>query len=354
MTVAVPSRDAALPTVSVVVATRKRREMLRRFVGAVVAEPAVSEVIVVVDGDMDGSFELLQGLRLQHPTLRPLRTDHRGQLGALELGVGESRSEVVLLMDDDVVAGPGLAAGHARHHAQSAEAVVVGYMPVALHAGVSPATRLYAAEYEEHCRQLESGRRAVLSALWLGNVSVRRDALLRLGISSAAFAEFWHSDTDLGLRLEAAGLQGVFDRGLVAAHHHARSADAFLRDASARGRSAWMLEQEHPDRFDSAHTLPRLDDLATPLRQAVSFLAHGQRAQWSSRGLMAVGAGVERLGFVGAATRAARVARRVRIVESYRRAKAEAPAGRAAPAAARPAPSVSPDAAPGPSGATTP
>ena len=283
MTSAERRPDVALPTVSVVVASRNRRHMLRSFVEAVGADPAVSEVVVVLDGDVDGSAALLEQLRVDYPVLRPVASDHRGHLGALELGVAESRSEVVLLMDDDVVAGPGLATGHARHHAGVKDLVVMGYMPVAMHRGASPATRLYASEYDAHCRQLESGDRTVLSALWLGNVSVRRHDLIRIGISSNGYAGFWHSDTDLGLRLQAGGLRGTFDRRLVASHRHDRSNEAFLRDATERGRSAWLLEQEHGERFDSARTVPMLDGLGTPVRQVVSFLGRGDRARRSSR-----------------------------------------------------------------------
>ena len=164
------------------------------------------------------------------------------------------------------------------------------------------------------------------SALWLGNVSVRRHDLIRIGISSKGYAGFWHSDTDLGLRLQAGGLRGTFDRRLLASHRLGRSNEAFLRDATERGRSAWLLEQEHGERFDSARTVPMLDGLGTPVRQVVSFLGRGDRAGWSSRALMQAGVGIERAGFTAASTRLAQLARRVRVVESYRRAEAEAEA----------------------------
>ena len=223
------------PTVSVVVASRNRRHMLRAFVEAVARDRGVAELIVVLDGDVDGSHAFLDSMRGQFPFVRPVLTEHRGHLGTLALGVEESSSEVVLLMDDDVVAGPGLATGHARRHADSSDLVVMGYMPVRLHDGASPATRLYAAEYEAHCERIESGELAVLRGLWLGNVSARRDDLLRIGIPSDTYAAFWHSDLELGLRLEAGGLHGVFDRRLEASHMHARTADAFLRDARDAG-----------------------------------------------------------------------------------------------------------------------
>ncbi len=312
------------PTVSVVVASRNRRHMLRAFVEAVARDRGVAELIVVLDGDVDGSHALLDTLREQFPFLRPVLTEHRGHLDALESGVEESTSDVVLLMDDDVVAGPGLATGHARRHAEGADLVVMGYMPVRLHDGASPATRLYAVEYEAHCRRIESGELAVLRGLWLGNVSARRDDLLRVGLPSHNYAAFWHSDLELGLRLEAGGLHGVFDRRLEASHMHARTAEAFLRDARERGRCAWLLEQEHADRFDAAGTVPMLDDLGTPVRQVVSFLGHDGRAERSGRILMKAGGAAERLGGDSFSIKAAKLARRIGIVAGYRLAGAPA------------------------------
>ena len=296
--------------------------MLRSFVEAVAQDPAVSELLVVLDGDVDGSADALESLRHEFPVVRPVRTEHRGHLGALQLGIESASADVVLLMDDDVVAGPSLGAGHARRHAQDDEPgdglVVMGYMPVDLSDEASPATRLYAAEYEKHCRRLESGQLEVLRGLWLGNVSARRADLLRVGLESDHFAAFWHSDLDLGLRLEESGLHGVFDRTLVASHKHARDAEAFLRDARARGHSASLLERQYPDRFDAAHTVPMLDDLGPGVRQTVSFLGQGRRAAPVGRLLMAAGSAAERVGWSGGSIGAAKLARRVELVAGYR------------------------------------
>ena len=224
-----------LPTVSVVVATRGRRQRLLPFLEAVTADPATSEVVVVLDGDVDGSYPLLEQLQESFPTMRPILVDSEGQMVALGRGVEAATGDVVLLMDDDVLSDPGLVTGHARSHADATGLVVLGYMPVQLDPTSSSATRLYASWYESHCARLESGELTVLDGLWLGNVSARRADLLRVGVSSDSFPVRWHADTDLGLRMHAGGLRGVFDRQLRATHRHAKSAEAFLEDNRERG-----------------------------------------------------------------------------------------------------------------------
>jgi hypothetical protein len=197
-------------------------------------------------------------------------------------------------MDDDVIAGPGLASGHALRHEAADHLVVLGYMPVPVDDGVPATSRLYAREYEAHCARLESGDLAVLGGLWLGNVSARRRDLERVGVSSEQFPLRYHGDTDLGLRLAAAGAHGVFDRRLAATHHHAQSQAAFLRDARERGEALGLLKAQHPDDTNAERTLSRLPG---PAEHAVSFLARGRRAGASSRLLMALGTGAERLGW---------------------------------------------------------
>lgn len=306
------------PTVSVIVASRNRRHLLRRFVSAVAQDVAATEVLVVLDGDLDGSYALVEELRAEYPKVRPVTTAGVGQMAALQLGVQASTGDVVLLMDDDVIAGPGLVSAHARHHAGTHGLVVVGFMPVRLDEGSSSSSRLYATEYEEHCRRVEAGELTVLDGLWLGNVSARRDEVLRVGVSSERFDVRWHADTDFGLRLHAAGARGLFDRRLVATHLHAQSAASFLANAHERGEGTWLLEAEHADAPDTVRPAPVLDGLSRPMRVVVSLLGRPRCSGWSSRALMGLSAAADRLGQRGLSVRVAQLARRIKIACGYR------------------------------------
>src|SRR3954452_25167071 len=118
--------SALAPRVSVVVPTYNRRALLGAVVDALLADPATSELIVVVDGSTDGSLELLRERAATEPRLRPLWTANRGELAARELGLEAAQHPIVLFVDDDVLAGAGLVSGHAAHHAGTRGLVVVG------------------------------------------------------------------------------------------------------------------------------------------------------------------------------------------------------------------------------------
>jgi glycosyltransferase involved in cell wall biosynthesis len=229
--------------------TYNRRESLDSVVAALLADDATGELIVVVDGSRDGSLELLREIAARDARLRPIWTRNRGQASARELGLEAARYPVVLLVDDDVLAQPGMVSGHAAHHAGHPALVVVGAMPVPEQLqveGGAPA-RLYAAWYEQQVRGYVERPEWILRSLWAGNVSLRRDAALRVGLSNPAFDARYNEDRDFGLRLQRAGLEGRFDPSLRAEHHYRRSLPAFLADAEATGEGSWLVHELHRD-----------------------------------------------------------------------------------------------------------
>jgi GT2 family glycosyltransferase len=240
--------DRSLPTVSVVMPTYNRRELLPRVVEPLLADPGASEVVVVVDGCADGSWEWLLERAARDSRLRPVWIENRGENGARRAGIDAARGEVVLLLDDDVAAAPGLATGHARRHAGRGGLVVVGYMPPPLTAERRPGdftTRLYAREYESVCAEYERAPGRILHGLWAGNMSLRREDCVRVMGPAPALA--YHADRELGLRCLKAGLRGEFDRSLRAAHLHARTLDGFARDARKQGAGVAAVHTLHED-----------------------------------------------------------------------------------------------------------
>ncbi len=232
-------------TVSVVVPTAGRSATLAQVVAAALAGEAAE--VVVVDDRRDAT----PGLGLpDDPRVRVVAGDGRGPGPARQAGAEAAVGDVVLLLDDDVVPAPGLVAGHAARHAARDELVVVGAMPVDL--GPSePRPRyprmLYAADYARRVAGWEADPAEVLERLWMGNVSLRRADVLRVGLHNPDYRGYRHEDRDFGLRCRAAGLQGVFAPQLRAAHRYARAPEAFFADARAQGAEQAQLARLHPD-----------------------------------------------------------------------------------------------------------
>ncbi len=186
---------------------------------------------------------MLRRLALDHPRLRPVSEPNAGQPNALLAGARVADSEVILLLDDDVVPVPGIVVGYAAHHAEETGLLLVGYMPVP----AAPSTRrswardIYARTYEQHCRAWEAHPDTVLQTLWAGHISMRRADLLAI----ASGPRGYHNDLNLGLCAAAAGLRGRCDRHLGSRHLFERSPEGSAANALDSGKGQAEIRANH-------------------------------------------------------------------------------------------------------------
>lgn len=315
-----------LPTVSVVVPTYNRRDLLPVVLGPLLADPAAREVIVVVDGCSDGSFELLQGLAAAHPNLKPIQIKNSGQTAAQAAGLEQVTSDVVLLLDDDVVPDAGLVSGHARHHSRGSGLVVVGYMPTLIprsRTSSTFATILYAQEYEYAVRRYIDYPEQILQELWMGNISIKCDDCRRIGLFNpkwATIGKFYHVDRDFGLRCWKDGMTGVFDSSLSGTHLMTRTLSGYLRYAHEQGVGRVAIHNLHSDILDPISLESFTEDLRWPARH----LVRAARRPAVYRSILAISSGwielVGRARLTALQTPVARLARRIELVRGAREA----------------------------------
>jgi dolichyl-phosphate beta-glucosyltransferase len=98
--------DAERPYLSVVIPVYNEADCIEANLRAVCAylrtQPYTWEVIVVDDGSLDQTAQIVEGLCAGEPGLRLLRNDHRGKAYAVRTGVLSSRGEFVLFADADL------------------------------------------------------------------------------------------------------------------------------------------------------------------------------------------------------------------------------------------------------------
>jgi glycosyltransferase involved in cell wall biosynthesis len=91
--------------VSVILATRNRREYLHRAVGSVLAQTYPTwELLVVDDGSEDGTYEELRAF--DDDRIRCFRTPHRGVSATRNYALAEVAGDYVAYLDDDNVMHP--------------------------------------------------------------------------------------------------------------------------------------------------------------------------------------------------------------------------------------------------------
>ena len=99
-----PQTLSATPIISVIIATRNRRESLRQFIEALRSlpnEPAW-ELVVADNGSTDGTDLLLAKLATDFP-LVVVRESRPGKSRALNRAMEQARGELLVFSDDDVV-----------------------------------------------------------------------------------------------------------------------------------------------------------------------------------------------------------------------------------------------------------
>jgi glycosyltransferase involved in cell wall biosynthesis len=265
------------PLLSIVVPTYNRRDILSRTLPTLLRQKGVEgryEVIVVVDGSTDGTLEMLSGPEWR-THLRVVSQPNQGLAAARNRGAAAARGEILLFLDDDMMAGAEVAAIHLEEHGAGSQKVVLGALGLAegvrrsfLKDGVAEWSR------DLERRLSEPGYRIRFDDWSFGHASISRALFLSLGGFDKAFVSYGNEDYDLGLRLMKRGVEIQFAARALARQIYDKSFAAWLRDVYNVGRADVLLSAKYPSIASDlrlsrreAHPLKRLarwSGLASP------------------------------------------------------------------------------------------
>lgn len=232
---------------SVIIPTYNRAEQLHTCLDALSrqTQPAADfEVVVVVDGSIDGTDEMLTKLVTPY-VLRVLRQENSGQHVARNHGVAIARGRYCLFLDDDIVADPRLVAEHLRVQREHGGVVAIGQIPITLSPDADWFMRYFAQGWTRHYTRLNQGiRPPSWTDCYGGNLSVSRAAFLAAG-GFAADVPRSH-DVELAYRLERQGLSFVYVPDAIGIEEVRKGVCERAAD-NERSGAAWVkLYQRHP------------------------------------------------------------------------------------------------------------
>lgn len=266
---------SAAPVVSVVIPTHNRRALLRRTLDALARQtypPANVQVVVVADGCRDDTEALLATYEA------PFRLDvvvqpGRGASAARNAGAARALAPLLLFLDDDIEASPGLIAAHlAGHEREPAPSVVIGYTPPRIPPPLDTfqhGLRLWWEDLFHAMRQ--RGYRHTYRSLLTGNVSIPAALFERAGGFDATLA--CREDYELGIRLLKAGATFVFVPDAWGAHHLTMRFPDVLRRARAEGVADVALAHRHPDVLEGLRFFRETTGGARPRAARLAFAA---------------------------------------------------------------------------------
>lgn len=242
--------------VSVGLCSRNRHQTLREVLLSLCdqsLEPERFEVVLVDDGSLDATREMVQALRSQLPyALTYLWQSHSGLAAARNTGIRAARGEIMVYIDDDVLAHPQLLSEHLKVHRRHPHCVCNGWVNHVSEAVRPSAPRFTPADIST-------------SFFWTSNVSVRVKHLKQAGLFDEDFREYGWEDQELGLRLMALGLRKQNNYQAIGFHIKRPPTRAAipttLAQAAAKARSARIYVAKHRrlrSRFSTGMHPPRM------------------------------------------------------------------------------------------------
>lgn len=258
-----PGPARARETVSVVIPTYNRKDVLEETVRALARQSTPPlEAIVVDDGSTDGTTELLQALRGElrgSLDLVPVRQENLKQGRARNNGVSRARGDLVLFLGDDTIPEPECVAEHLAAHAERpGPCAVIGF--TGWHREKMRVTP-FLDFVNGHGPQfsfdlLRDGQEVPFTTLYTSNVSVPREALGEEPFDHR-FTSYGWEDCELGWRLSSAGLPIVYRKAAATRHVHPQTMSQFLGRQAHVGKAIDVLYEIHPELEGSPWLPPR-------------------------------------------------------------------------------------------------
>ncbi|HZN04816.1 MAG TPA: glycosyltransferase [Candidatus Polarisedimenticolia bacterium] len=263
---------------SVVINTYNKGGTLARVLEALERQEGVApesfEVVVRDDGSSDDTWSRLQGMVPRWGgRLVCSRGENTGVSEARNIGVREARGEIVIILADDIVAGPRLVAEHLRRQEMErpdGPCAVVGRVlwPPEL-------------DHDPFRHWLDHGgpqfaywriKDTVIGPrfFYACNIAARRDLFLAHPFDPAI--RYGYEDTELGLRLQRAGVRLLYHPAAWGHHHHPRSIEEFRQRQYRVGRSLYAALRNHPEM--AAEVPPPVFPLRRRMRLALRWLTY--------------------------------------------------------------------------------
>lgn len=237
--------------ISAVIPTYNRRETLKGCIDSLLDQDLAKnnyEIVVVVDGSSDGTVEMLRSLK-PAVDLVVVEQENKGKSAALNAGMRAATSEIVLIIDDDLLCDRALLSSHLAWHEPNSRRLIFGRLLPGPHPSQRLAEQIIRKGLDDYYARLSSDPQIKWPEdAWAGpNCSMARSAFFEAGGSDERNFPRRAEDSDLGLRLWKIGVQFQYEPKATVTHRWVKSNRRYLAECIEDGASLYRLSRKYPE-----------------------------------------------------------------------------------------------------------
>lgn len=235
--------------ISIVIPTFDRCESLSMCLDALRAQVVEEdfEVIVVDDGSREPVCETIE--KLDWSVVHYLSKEHGGPACARNLGVKKARGDVLVFLDDDVIAGDGFIEAHRLFHEKIVDCACLGYTALDPRIAFTQLMKFLANVGPQFNPELVSDDLSDLPFHYFmtANISIPKKVFRKVGFFDEDFLDAGGEDIEYGFRVREMGHKIVFEKNAIALHNHFMDDEGFRDFCVRKGRALKLFSQKHPD-----------------------------------------------------------------------------------------------------------
>ncbi len=249
-------------TLSVLICTYNRPDMLARCLDALLCRTAEKpDEVVIVNGGDGRTDNLVSSFQSPVP-LRLIKTINKNLAASRNVGLPHCTGDIIAMTDDDAEVFPDWVTRMKQLHAEHPEAGAVGGAIVGAQADsfisrLSDQVTFSAYPTARYVRTVPGV-----------NVSYKRDIIDRIGPQDETL--FRGEDVDYNWRTKKLGYEIYYDPSVRVLHHHRPTLGKFLNQHYMYGRAYYLVRRKHPEMYCVyPHALARPKDFF----KGVNFVA---------------------------------------------------------------------------------
>jgi glycosyltransferase involved in cell wall biosynthesis len=227
------------PKITVVIPTYNRAQGLPKTLEHILNQSVPREmyrVIVVDNRSKDQTAQVMKSITEKNPTVSYAFQERPGAAPTRNEGVRRATTPLVLFIDDDILSTPTLIEEHLKGH-EGRKCSVLGHLEVSWATSSDPFLRYLKESEDQNTFRFLDPYQVSYKYFYTGNVSCRREALLKVGGFDEGFTVYGVEDVDLGYRLEMYGERMIYRKAALAYHDYHPTYTEFVRKRKNAGRS---------------------------------------------------------------------------------------------------------------------